>query len=405
RTDSAIGRLIVQILAAFSEFEREMIVERTRDKMRAAKRKGKFCGGMVPLGYDIDPTTKRLVINAEEAEIVREIFRMYLETGRTAEIRKAAQQRGWTVKTWVTKDGQQRKGIPLSYGVLATMLRNPVYVGKVRAGDDLVAGEHEAIIDEATFARADAIAAARHQFRDDAHFFRRNPQALLKGLLTCGKCGALMTHTSSHKRQDGKRYRHYRCLTTLKQGREACPSLYVPAQEIEGFIVDHLQRLADEPAQIAQMVQSVIAHRSVRLPQIAEEISQAESRIARASQTIERLRHALESGEEGETTRAFERIHAREQEITEAQDARTALEQEQAELEHSAITDTAFHYALTLVKDTWPLITFPERLALLRRILKKVTYNTESGKLDVDFNLTGICTLHDEHTQAEENNQ
>lgn len=405
RTDTAIGRLIVQILAAFSEFEREMIVERTRDKMRAAKRKGKYCGGMIPLGYDIDPATKRLVINEAEAEIVKAIFCMYLETGRTAEIRKAAEKLGWTAKAWVTKDGQMHKGCALSYGVLATLLRNPVYVGKVRAGDELVPGEHEAIIDEATFARAQAIADALHQFRDDAHFFRRNPQALLKGLLNCGKCGALMTHASSHKRQDDKRYRFYRCLTAIKQGAEACPSFYVPAQEIEQFIVDHLQRLADEPAQISQMVQSVIAHRSVRLPQIAEEISQSEARIARASQTIERLRNSLEAGEEGETTRAFERIHAREQEITEAQQTREVLEQEQADLEQAVITDTAFHYALTLMKDTWSLLTFPERLVLLRRIVKKVAYNTESGKLDVDFNLAGICALHDEHTQTEENVQ
>jgi len=150
-TTSSLGRLTLNILLSFAQFEREIISERTRDKMSAARRKGKWVGGLPMLGYDVDPGGGKLIVNPEEARQVHAIFELYLEHGSLLSVAQELDRRGWRMKSWITKDGVNRRGKPFTKGALHRLLTNVIYTGKVDHKGTIYAGEHEGIIKQAVW--------------------------------------------------------------------------------------------------------------------------------------------------------------------------------------------------------------------------------------------------------------
>jgi site-specific DNA recombinase len=143
---TSMGRLMLNVLLSFAQFEREIIGERTRDKVAAARKKGKWSGGHQFLGYDVDAKHCKLVVNETEAVRVRAIFALYLEREGLVPVVQELQQRGWTTKQWTTRKGQHRGGRPFTKTNLHKLLTNPAYVGKVRHLGNLYEGEHAAIV-------------------------------------------------------------------------------------------------------------------------------------------------------------------------------------------------------------------------------------------------------------------
>jgi len=133
-TSTSMGRLMLNVLLSFAQFEREIISERTRDKIAAARRKGKWSGGKPLLGYDLirSPGGSRLVVNEQEAEQVREIFRLYLQHERLAPVLRELDRRGWRTKRWITHRGHPCGGQPFNRVTLYRLLTNVAYLGKVR---------------------------------------------------------------------------------------------------------------------------------------------------------------------------------------------------------------------------------------------------------------------------------
>jgi site-specific DNA recombinase len=131
-TASSMGRLVLNVLLSFAQFEREIIAERTRDKIAATRRKGKWAGGMPLLGYDVDPRTFKLVVNPEEAERVRAIFVLYLKHRGLIRVVQELERRGWCTKRWRTRKGSVRGGKPFTKTNLRQLLTNVVYLGQVR---------------------------------------------------------------------------------------------------------------------------------------------------------------------------------------------------------------------------------------------------------------------------------
>jgi DNA invertase Pin-like site-specific DNA recombinase len=152
-TTTSLGRLTLNILLSFAQFEREIIAERTRDKMSAARRKGKWVGGMPVLGYDVAPGGGKLVVNEDEARQVRAIFALYLEHGALTPVLSELQSRQWMTKRWTSRGGRLHPGKPFEHQDLAGMLSNVIYVGKVRYQGQTYAGEHASIVDEGVWAR------------------------------------------------------------------------------------------------------------------------------------------------------------------------------------------------------------------------------------------------------------
>ena len=146
-TSLSLGRLTLNMLLSFAQFEREMIAERTRDKMAAARRKGKWVGGIPVLGYDIASQGGKLVVNAAEAQQVRNIFELYLANGSVPEMLRRLDQHGWKTKQWTTRSGKLYGGHAFNKNTLKALLGNVIYTGRVRCDGQLYEGEHDAIVD------------------------------------------------------------------------------------------------------------------------------------------------------------------------------------------------------------------------------------------------------------------
>jgi site-specific DNA recombinase len=153
-TTTSMGRLTLNVLLSFAQFERELSSERVRDKIAASRRKGKWTGGTVPLGYDA--RDKKLVINKTEAETVRTIFCLYLELKSFSKLVAELDRRKIVTKRRDTKVAKYQGGIPFTYGPLAYFLKNRVYIGEVHHGGKRFKGEHQSILDKETFERVQA---------------------------------------------------------------------------------------------------------------------------------------------------------------------------------------------------------------------------------------------------------
>ena len=145
-TTNSMGRLMLNVLLSFAQFEREIISERTRDKIAATRRKGKWCGGLPPLGYDVVDT--KLVLNQSEAEQVRAIFDLYVQHEGLIGVVQELDTRGWRTKQWTTKKGTTKGGRPYDKNMLYSMLRNMLYLGKLKYKTEIHEGEHEPIISQ-----------------------------------------------------------------------------------------------------------------------------------------------------------------------------------------------------------------------------------------------------------------
>ena len=243
-TASSMGRLILNVLLSFAQFEREIIAERTRDKIAATRRKGKWAGGRPLLGFDVDPRGGRLLVNADEAERVRAIFALYLEHEALLPVVQELERRGWANKCWRSKKGQPCGGRPFTKTGLHRLLTNVTYVGRVRYKDEVHQGEQPPLVDAGAFQRVGQHLAHNGPTLGPPALNR--PGALLKGLLHCGPCGSAMT--PAHSAKGARRYRYYTCVTAQKRGWHTCPSKSIPAAEIEALVVEQVKEVGRDPA-------------------------------------------------------------------------------------------------------------------------------------------------------------
>jgi len=244
-TTHSMGRLTLNILLSFAQFEREIIGERIRDKLAAHKRKGKWTGGRPVLGYDVDRSMRspKLVLNEDEAEQVREIFALYLHTGSLIECTRQVVERGFLTKRILTRAGRTHGGEPYCRSTIYTLLVNRIYRGEIAHKGEWFAGEHPAIVDTETF---DAVQELLQQNgRLGGNDFRNRYNALLKQVLRCKHCDSVMTHIFQGK--DARKYRYYTCASALRLGRKTCPRPTLPALEIEQLVVDELRRYCKRP--------------------------------------------------------------------------------------------------------------------------------------------------------------
>jgi site-specific DNA recombinase len=241
---TSMGRLVLNVLLSFAQFEREIISERTRDKIAATRRKGKWTGGHPVLGYDVDPRGSFLMVNEAEANCVRQIFALYLKHEGLIPVVRELERRGWVTKRWVTRKGHARGGRPFTKTNLYPLLSNVVYAGKVKYKDEVHAGEHTRIVDKEVWKQVQAL--LQRNGRHSRVPARNKFGALLQGLLHCVPCGCAMTPTFAAKNKT-RRYRYYVCCSAQKRGWSTCPSKAIPAAEIERFVLGRIHEMAREP--------------------------------------------------------------------------------------------------------------------------------------------------------------
>jgi len=246
-TTTSMGRLTLNVLLSFAQFEREVAGERVRDKIAASKKKGMWMGGMPPLGYAVQD--RKLVIVEAEAEKVRRIFRRYAELGSVRLLQQELLACGITGKSWVSASGRCWGGKPISRGTLYLILRNRLYRGDVTHKDQAYRGEHQAIIDPALWDTVQA-RLADNAIERGTGMRVKNP-SLLAGLLFDAE-GERMT--PSHAIKNRKRYRYYVSRSLITDGRaDAASGLRIPAAEIEQIVVNRIRRLLVEPANLLEI--------------------------------------------------------------------------------------------------------------------------------------------------------
>ena len=237
-TTSSLGRLTLNILLSFAQFEREIIGERTRDKMSAARRKGKWVGGTPVLGYDIDPAGGRLMVNKKESRRVRDIFALFVQHRSLSAVVAELAKLRWKTKSWKSQNGRAHAGRAFAKVSIRRLLTNAVYAGKVEHRGEIYAGEHESIIEPSVWQEVNAELRAGRRIATGAI---RAPQgALLAGLLHCKSCRRPMVPTYTAK--PGRRYRYYVCQGARQNGWSSCPTKSVPARMIEGAVVEQLRK-------------------------------------------------------------------------------------------------------------------------------------------------------------------
>jgi site-specific DNA recombinase len=233
---TSMGRLVLNVLLSFAQFERELIAERTRDKMAAARRKGKWGGGLPVLGYDVAALSKKLVVNEEEAARVRAIFALYLQHRGLLPVLAELARRGWRTKQTRTKEGHVHGGRPFTRSSLYRLLTNVTYIGQVRYRNEIHPGEQPAIIESKRWQEVQALLVHNGPRRTGTE--RTPSEALLQGLLFCAPCGCAMTPAQVSR--GNRRYRYYTCSAAQRKGWHTCPSKSLPAGAVERYVLEQI---------------------------------------------------------------------------------------------------------------------------------------------------------------------
>ncbi|MCX6356234.1 MAG: recombinase family protein [Candidatus Aureabacteria bacterium] len=227
-TSTPSGRLLRNIMLTFAQFERELISERTKDKMIQRAQKGMWNGGTLPYGYKIED--KKLIINESEAKIVRSIYDNYILSGSLSQTYGGMKDKGII----------DRKGKPFSMGAISYILRNVLYIGKLYYAGKVYLGIHEPNISEDIFNAAQNIHRTKKTSNRISKYFA------MAGLIQCKECGSFMTlhYTKKIARHRSKRYHYYRCTKTLKRDWDSCTTRQVSANKLEDYIAKNLERIS-----------------------------------------------------------------------------------------------------------------------------------------------------------------
>jgi site-specific DNA recombinase len=246
-TTTSMGRLTLNVLLSFAQFEREVTGERIRDKIAASKAKGMWMGGPVPLGYDLGE--RRLLVNEAEATTVRLIFRRYLELGSTGALVDELDARGVVTKRRQFKDGREVGGQPFERGALAHLLKNCVYVGDISHRGKVYAGEHPPIVGREVWEGVQVMMAANTRERRAT---RAAEPSLLAGRIRDG-LGRMMT--PSHANRGTRRYRYY----VSRTGGPADPNRVwsLPARALEQAVLDRLGAVVGAGEELTQRIGNV----------------------------------------------------------------------------------------------------------------------------------------------------
>nr|CRH06178.1 Site-specific recombinases [Candidatus Magnetococcus massalia] len=248
-TANSMGRLTLNMLLSFAQYEREVTAERIRDKYAASRKRGIWMGGHPPLGYDVQD--RKLVINAEEAQQVRLIFKRFIQMGSATLLIKELTEKGITSKTRQLADGRVKGGKPIDKGTLYKILNNRVYLGEVAFKGEVYPGEHAPIIAQAQWDRVQAILKKNRRSRSNNS--RNQSPAPLKGIIRCGHCNRAMRPT--HTRKNGIQYRYYLCMTASKNSHADCPLASVTAPQVEEGVFKRVRQIIQAPEIITRVWQ------------------------------------------------------------------------------------------------------------------------------------------------------
>lgn len=376
-TQNPMGRLLRNVLLDFAQFEREMTADRTRDKMHQRAQKGLWNGGNVPYGYAA--ANKRLMINAEEAPRIQFMFQRFASNPSLAQLRDELHRRGWYT----------RSEKPWSKSALDQILRNPIYVGRIRFNDQLYKGDHAAIVEESLFQKVQSVR------RERGHGSSRlNRVFLLKGLIRCSECGSWMTpHYTQKKNKDGssRRIPYYRCTKTIHFHNSVCSVRHINADHVEGLVIGKLCELSQNEAYLKSSITELNSDLQRKVEPLEREARRLKKQVGEIEQEIGRYVKAL-----GQGKLSIERLEAQ---ISLLEANKRIFQTELFECERKINELATRDYNAELVQRTlhdfrtaFTTLTPTERYEALQCILKGVAVQPKKLSLEIfeleEFQLT-----------------
>ncbi|MHB8970922.1 MAG: recombinase family protein [Pirellulaceae bacterium] len=374
-TTTSMGRLTLNILLSFAQFEREIIGERIRDKKLATARLGKYIGGQPVLGLDI--VDKRYVVNRTEAKLVRRMFELFLELHSCRKVAEALNAEGVVTKVYRTKTGKDFGGKPWKGRTVYEHLTDRKYVGQIVHKDKAYPGEHTAIVKADLFEKVQDVLRANKTYTH-RHQIRRS--ALLRGLLRCGECGSLIqpAWTTNH----GREYRYYACSRRVKTGYDKCGLPTLPAGEIETMVVDQLRALLRHPDVIARTYREIQERSSSGPSQEATE--QLAQLCQRREQLRESIRVLLGLAKQNEfMSDELKRLNG---ELNALDRSIGQLDRDRAPTGSIVLADVTD--ALQRIDPIWEVLHPDEQRRVLELLVEKITVSKE--RVEVRFRVNGI---------------
>jgi site-specific DNA recombinase len=375
-TTNSLGRLTLNILLSFAQFEREIIAERTRDKVSAARRKGKWTGGRPMLGYDIDPRASRLTVNADEALHIRTIFKLYLDYNALLPVVLEIDRRGWRTKQWITRSGVTHGGTPFTKGRLFRLLKNPIYVGKIEFKKQIYEGEQEAIVDAAIWERVQQI--LERNGRAGGVEVRNTYGTLMKELLRCASCDSGMIRTNTTK--DSRRHRHYVCA------QENCGTKSIAEYTIKTAVARQIRRIGTDSRIVACAVAKAEEQRRSNIVELTLESQASQKELASREAELRRL-----VGCSDQT--AAERMADLQERIRGIKHRSTEILKELGILGGTAVDEGDFRTALAQFGPVWDSLNPREQSRIIRTLVEHISYNGKTNKVTVRFRSSGISTM------------
>lgn len=386
-TTDAVGRMTLNLLATFAEFEREQISERTRDKMLAARRRGLWTGGPVPLGYVTKD--KKLVVEELEAVVVREVFSLYLEQRSAIAVTKLLNERQRSTKRHTAeKSGRTREARAWAKDDVLRTLRNSIYAGYMPCGDEIHEGEHEAIIDRETF---EAVRTALASLRPGTGHRRRNPDYILGGILFCGCCESALTAASTRK--GNGEWRYYRCVRRDKQGADACPTKNLRAERIENFVIERMREATAGAGLGDELVGAVRERVEERRCDLAIERKRLPVEIAKLAAEGSKLVDKVGKVKGGATTLLDRRLESVGAELSRSERRLADVEREIAALEAVEVEAGWVAKCMADFDTVWDLLTSENRGRLLRAVVERVDYDGRTRDVRVTLADLGVPVL------------
>jgi len=381
-TTNSLGRLTLNILLSFAQFEREIISERTRDKVSAARRKGKWTGGHPMLGYDIDTRGGRLIINPDEAQKVRTIFELYLDYQALLPVVRELDRRDWRSKRWLAQTGKTRGGKPFTKSMLFRLLTNVMYTGKIEFKGQIYEGEHEGIVEGKTWERVQSI--LQRNGRNGGVEVRNNYGALLKGLLQCASCDAGMVHTYTVR--GPRRYRYYVCVKAQQKGWANCETKSVSAPAIEAAVVQQIRKIGSDPRIVREALNRIETIRCSQIADLTFERDVAQKELAACATEMQAL-VALVAKQDPTVT---DRIADLQERMKRAEARRTRIVGELAGLESGGMDEDDLREALRQFGPVWDSLNSREQARIVHTVVERVAYDGRTNKVTVGFRSAGI---------------
>ena len=381
-TTDSTGRMMLNVLMTFAQYEREVIAERIRDKVAAAKRRGKYCGGVPILGYDVDRENKKLMVNSEEAKVVQYIFRRFIQLGSAKKMGRELNEQGYRTKSWTTKKGRVRKGIKWNTGHVYRLLNNRAYIGEVAHKGESYPGEQAGIIDRQTWDKVQAILSDNKPVK--VSMARTKMVALLKGVIRCGHCGCSMGPT--YTRKNDRQYTYYICEKDAKRAVSRCPLKRVPAGDIEKAVIEQLGAVFRTPTLVAKTYFAAREIESSEKDRLIRQKVQLEEELAQ-------FRHqALESMNTGnDHTNKNELLATVNHRAVDLSRQLTHVTSRCTVFQNSNITEQDVSEAFLSVETFWQDLFPVERNRLIRLLVDKVEIH-QTG-IDMELKTNGLTTL------------